>query len=408
MSASPPAHHDALLGPASPLGLLTRAQGRPRWAWLHRGRGWVGVGCDACTEAAGTARIARLRAVPAAAPRFVGLAFAAEPQATAPWWSAFPPALAATPEALYGPLPLPRQPAPAAGHTPLPPLKTVAGTTFAQWARAVQAALDALAATRLRKVVLARVEVLRLPAPVSPVAVLAALYHRHPTAYAFLMEPQPGLAFVGATPELLARVDGAHFHTVALAGTAPRGRTPAADARLAAALLASDKERREHAWVVQAIRSAMTPLTQTLHVPPAPRLRRLPHIQHLETPIHGVLQPGVGLLDVAEALHPTPALGGTPRPEALAFIAAHEPYDRGWYAAPVGMLFPDGSGELGVAIRSALLWSDRAVLYAGAGIVLGSDPAREWAETDLKLNTMRRALQAALQAAPLGQAEEGA
>lgn len=383
-----------------PFDLLRRAQGRPRWAWLHAGTAWVGLGVWAQASAEGPRRFRKIQRVGttlwersgSSCPAFVGFGFTPGDHHRSPWWDAFPAGLLAVPEEVHGPLSLD----PGGGSEPLEESalpEKIAGTPREAWREAVEAALTAIAQERLRKVVLARAEVRRFPTPPDPVAVLEALYRRHPEAYCFLYEPTPGAAFVGASPELLVRVDPeGRLATMALAGTAPRGATPEEDAALGRALLQSDKDRREHALVVEAIQRALEPLTRTLEVPETPRLRRLPQVYHLETPIQGVLRPEVGLLRVAEALHPTPALGGLPRQVALRFIARHEPVPRGWYAAPLGILFPDGSGELAVGIRSALLLGERVVLYAGAGIVAGSDPDREWDEIDLKLQTMRRAL----------------
>ena len=384
-----------------PFERLRSAAGQSRWAWLHRHSGWVGIGTQYAVEARDDARFRTLKTAlataPSSGPHFVGMGFSTRDHRPAPWWQAFPAALLTTPgtvEHYHLPLPDAPQAPPVARR-----VEVTGGTTFAEWQQAVEAALAAIRQHRLRKVVLARAEVLRFDVPPSPVDVLEALHAQHSQSYCFLMEPVPGTAFVGATPELLARVRAGTVETVALAGSAPRGHSHNRDALLGRQLLDSEKDRREHAVVVEAMRAALTPLTRGLAMPAAPRLRRLPHIQHLETPIRGPLKSGVGLLDVAAALHPTPALGGTPRDAAMDFIAAHEPFPRGWYAAPVGVAYPDGSGELGVAIRSALLFDNLAILYAGAGIVAGSDAAREWEETSLKLTTMRAALQTAAPAA---------
>ncbi len=387
----------------TPYAWLRQHTGQPRWAWLHGETAWVGAGLRESATAEGPERFRALQAgfpTEGKGPCFVGFGFSPRDHHRAPWWEAFPAALAASPASLRGPWPLPpAEGLPAPPPAELPPAEEVLSQQA--WETAVRAALEAIAVGALQKVVLARPAVLQLPVAPDPVAVLQALHRSQPRAYCFLFEPQPGMAFVGATPELLARVQHGQVETVALAGSIARGRDEHEDALLGRQLLQSAKDRREHAAVVTAIREALAPLTRGLAAPSEPRLRRLPHIQHLETPLRGLLRPGVGLLDVAAALHPTPALGGAPREAALRFIAAHEPYPRGWYAAPVGLLFPDGSGELGVAIRSALLLGNRAVLYAGAGIVAGSDPAREWQETALKLETMRRALAEALTAPQL-------
>ncbi len=391
-----------------PFDLLRRAAGHPRWAWIHAGTAWVGWGTWAQVAAQGRDRFQKIQRVSTRlgeapgpqGPAFVGFGFTPEDHRRPPWWQAFPAGMLVVPQEIHGPLtPDPEAffPRPEEGSIP----EKIAGTSPDAWRAAVNAALEAIAQEHLRKVVLARAEVRRFATPPDPVTVLAGLVRRHPEAYCFLYEPTPGVAFVGASPELLVRVrPGGRLETVALAGTAPRGRTPPEDAALGSGLLHSAKDRHEHALVVEAIRRALAPLTVALEVPPEPRLRRLPQVQHLETPIRAMLRPGVGLLQVAQALHPTPALGGVPRTAALRFIAAHEPQPRGWYAAPVGVIFPDGTGELAVGIRSALLLGDRAVLYAGAGIVPGSDPDREWAETELKLRTMRRALAAVALADP--------
>ena len=385
-----------------PFDLLRRAHGRPRFAWLRERTAWVGLGLRTAAVAEGEDRFQRLRWAArdlaarqgTAGPFFVGFGFTAKDHHPRPWWENFPAALAALPEEVHGPLALPLPSLPTVTLLGTPSLPSpLASPPRPQWEHTVSQALAAIAAGEFHKVVLARAEVLRFEAPLDPVTVLEALHRRHPTAFCFLFEPQPGVAFVGATPERLARVTPTgQVETAALAGTARRGGSPEEDTALGKALLHSEKDRREHAWVVEAIREALTPLAERLEIPAMPRLRRLPGLQHLETPIWGELRPAVGLLDVAAALHPTPALGGVPREAALRFIARHEPHPRGWYAAPVGIAFPDGTGELAVAIRSALLLGDQAVVFAGAGIVAGSDPAREWDETALKMTTMGEAL----------------
>ena len=180
---------------------------------------------------------------------------------------------------------------------------------------------------------------------------------------------------------------------MAIAGSAPRGADPESDARFAAALLASEKDREEHAVVVDTLRAELAPDRRD-----ADRRRgargswRSRHVQHLVTPMTGTLREEAGLLGLAGLLHPTPAVGGEPRDIALALIAEHEGFDRGWYAGPIGWLGADGDGELMVALRCALVRGREAVLFAGCGIVADSDPAREWEESRLKLRTMTAAL----------------
>jgi isochorismate synthase EntC len=180
----------------------------------------------------------------------------------------------------------------------------------------------------------------------------------------------------------------------ALAGSAPRGRTPAEDERLARALRESKKEQAEHDVVRRAVLEALAPVCESLDAPEAPGLLRLDGIQHLHTPVTGELRAGADgeLLALAGRLHPTPAVGGAPSAAARAFLADHEGLDRGGYAGGVGWLGASGDGELMVALRCALLEGRRATLLAGAGIVAGSDPDAELAETCLKLRAALAAL----------------
>ena len=200
----------------------------------------------------------------------------------------------------------------------------------------------------------------------------------------FYVRRSSGSTLVGATPELLVRVRGRAVSTMALAGTAPRGATPAEDEGLAAALLRCPKERHEHQLVAASIQHALAPVVEALEMPPRPRLRRLANVQHLETPIRGRLL-GSDVLDLVARLHPTPAVCGHPRRAAAAWLGRREDLDRGWYAAPIGWLAPNGDGAFHVALRCALLEGSRAWAFVGAGVVDGSDPAREWAETCAKL-----------------------
>jgi isochorismate synthase EntC len=158
------------------------------------------------------------------------------------------------------------------------------------------------------------------------------------------------------------------------------------------ALRASGKDRREHDLVVRAIADALAAAGADVALPAEPSVRELRHVLHLHTPIRATLREPRHVLELAARLHPTPAVGGTPTAEAVAWIAAREPTPRGWYAAPVGWFDLDGDGELAVAIRSGLLAGPRVHLWAGAGIVAGSDPDRELAETDVKLRAMLGAL----------------
>jgi menaquinone-specific isochorismate synthase len=257
-----------------------------------------------------------------------------------------------------------------------------------RWMAMVSEAVGRIRGGQLEKVVLARAAEVNATQPIDPIRILTALDERYPECYRFLIEPEPGHAFFGATPELLANIDGWQIRTDALAGSLRRGATPEEDKSLGQRLLADPKERHEHALVVQDIEQRLAPLTSNLEVAGEPSLRTLRNIQHLYTPISARLTAGVDALHVVEAMHPTPALGGTPRQQALDLIAELEPHPRGWYGAPVGWLDGEGNGQFAVAIRSAVSAGNNARLYAGAGIVADSIPEREWQETALKFRPM--------------------
>jgi len=256
--------------------------------------------------------------------------------------------------------------------------------SFAAWAQMIESARLTFAATPMRKVVLSRIAQLRAQRPFDIRQALARLCALYPDCYTFLFEPQPGNGFLGSTPELLVRVRGKEIETMALAGSIQRGANATEDAVLASALLSSAKDRNEHSLVVDALRNCLRPLTDTLSVAEEPAVLALRNIQHLLTPVRARLRRPEGVLPLVRALHPTPAMGGTPRELALEFIRAHEPNLRGWYAAPVGWIDRKMDGAFAVAIRSAVVQKERAWAYAGAGITPDSLPESEWNETDWK------------------------
>ena len=261
----------------------------------------------------------------------------------------------------------------------------------AGWDRIVGLFAGAVGRGRLDKVVLARRVDLRSAVEIDVENALRRLAAGAPegTIYAFV---RGGRTFLGATPERLVRTAGRDFETVAIAGSAARGSTAAGDAALAAALLASEKEREEHAVVVDMLRTSLAPLAETLEVGVTPGILPLRDVQHLVTPVRGRLREEAGLLGLAERLHPTPAVGGEPRALALEMIAEHEGIERGWYAGPIGWLGADGDGELMVALRCGVVAGRDATLFAGCGIVADSDPAREWEESRMKLRPVVSAL----------------
>ncbi len=265
--------------------------------------------------------------------------------------------------------------------------------TYDAWGAMLAAAGAAIADGRLEKVVLARICEARAEAAIDAAASLPYLNDRYADCYRFLFEPLPHHAFFGATPELLIAKQGDRIATMALAGSAARGRSAAEDEALADQLLHSAKDRHEHQLVVAAVGRQLADPTDELTIPPAPTVLRLRNIQHLLTPITGRLHsPATGILPLVRLLHPTPAMGGVPVGEALAFLRRAEPAPRGWYAAPIGWLDSRGDGVFAVAIRSAVSQHERAWLYAGAGIVADSAAEREWAETELKFRPMLGAL----------------
>ena len=257
---------------------------------------------------------------------------------------------------------------------------------------AVRRALGMIAAGEFDKIVLARRMELTAASPLHPLQVLNGLRERFPECYAFSFSDGRGPSFIGASPERLLRVEAGVLQTEALAGSARRGATASEDAALGGALLRSEKDLREQGMVLASILRRLAPLGLQPEYPGRPALLRLANVQHLQTPVRAALPPGVRLLDVLARLHPTPAVGGSPRAAACARIRELEAFPRGLYAGPLGWIDARGGGEFFVGIRSALVDGARASVYAGGGIVAGSDPAKELAETELKFRALLDAL----------------
>jgi salicylate biosynthesis isochorismate synthase/menaquinone-specific isochorismate synthase len=347
----------------------------------------------------------------AAGPVWVGgLAFAPD-GAGEPQWSSFPPALLILPEvslvrqagrtlltvaALGG-----SDPARLAGRIaslhsaeiPLADPHPIGRATISsvlppsRYEAAVAGAVERIRAGKLEKAVLAREVVVDAPAAHDPAALYGAVRELFPSCFCFCCGSAEG-AFIGASPELLVRRDGAGAATVALAGSTRRSADPAVDDHLGERLLRSSKDRSEHAIVARRIERSLRPHSIWVSSEPEPQIVRVANIQHLATPIHAQLAEPRSAIELAGLLHPTPAVGGEPRDAALELIGELEDLDRGWYAGPVGWMDSSEDGEFCVALRSALLRDRRAHLYAGAGIVADSDPAAELAETELKLDAM--------------------
>ncbi|WP_257458828.1 isochorismate synthase [Archangium lipolyticum] len=244
-------------------------------------------------------------------------------------------------------------------------------------------AVETINAGGLQKVVMARAVEVEGERVFDRVDVLARLREQNPRCATFLFRAPDGTAFLGATPETLCRVEGRRLETEALAGSAPPAQ--------AGSLEASDKDRREHETVVRYILKALKPLAERVEADAEPALLPLRNVVHLRTGIRAELREGVGVAELVAALHPTPAVGGTPREHALEFLLEHEALDRGWYAGPVGWVGLGRAHQM-VALRSARVKESKARLFVGAGIVAGSSAESEWRETEMKSLAMLRAL----------------
>jgi menaquinone-specific isochorismate synthase len=281
--------------------------------------------------------------------------------------------------------------APGADEGPAPRLRYADGALDpATWCAAVATAVGRIGAGELAKVVLARDLLVSSDVPLDPRRILRRLADRFPDCWTFAVD-----GLLGATPELLLRRRGRQLSARVLAGTAPRG-AGADDDRLAAALIGSVKDRAEHALAVDSLVRALEPYCAHLDAPHEPELLTLANVRHLATDLAGTQRRGgeAGLLELVGAVHPTAAVCGTPTAHAAEVIAELEGMDRGRYAGPVGWLDARGNGEFGLALRCAELTGDSgARLFAGCGIVTGSDPAAELAETQAKFAAFQAALE---------------
>jgi isochorismate synthase len=273
---------------------------------------------------------------------------------------------------------------------PLPPdpgvhtVESVPSTI--EWQAEVAAAVGAIKDGSFEKVVLARSVLVQSERPTDPYALVHYLGAANPHSYIYAVVVGER-AFVGASPELLLAQQGRCVQVNPLAGSARRGKGED-DIAVGEALLASGKDRAEHAIVVNDLVARLGDLTSELEYSQVPSLRRMATVQHLSTTIGGTLRPGVSTFDVLASIHPTPAVGGMPRLEALAFIDKAEGIDRGWYAGGVGWITPEGDSQIALALRCALVRGTTSRLYAGNGIVAESDPAAELVETRLKFQPL--------------------
>ncbi|MDQ2048901.1 isochorismate synthase [Natronolimnohabitans sp. A-GB9] len=256
-------------------------------------------------------------------------------------------------------------------------------TSPAAWRDQVETAIARIERGELTKVVLAQSLSVDLEEPVDVPATLERLRRQYPNCYRFLIDREIGGTFFGAPPERLVCKHGDRIETEALAGSIQRGETPATDDAYADEMRDSEKVQHEHGLVVDAIRDQLDPLADELTIAEQ-TIRRLANIQHLQTPIAATLEGDRHVLELVEALHPTPAVGGVPPTAAWETIRDTEAFDRGWYAAPVGWFDAAGDGEFAVGLRSGVANDDTVTLFAGSGIVADSDPDDEWDEVQLK------------------------
>jgi isochorismate synthase len=252
---------------------------------------------------------------------------------------------------------------------------------------AVARATETIRAGALSKIVLAREVQVHAPSAYDPAAVFGVLRDAFPSCFVFCVG-RGDATLVAASPELLVRREGQRVSTIALAGSTRRSADPAVDAHLGEQLMRDESYREEHAIVARRIERTLNRYAIWVATPAEPTLVRMANIQHLATPIRAQLAAPVEAIELAGLMHPTPAVGGEPSHDALELIPALEGLDRGWYTGPVGWTDAAGDGEFCVALRCALLRGNVAHCYAGNGIVRGSDPTAELAETEVKLQAL--------------------
>ncbi len=278
---------------------------------------------------------------------------------------------------------------PAGSAHPVPDRPRYAGSSVPDlvWMESVDRALDQISRSSLEKVVLARDYAVWSKTSFDTRRILDRLYGRFPECAVFLID-----GLVGASPEMLAEVNGDKIESVTLAGSGPRSDDPETDELLGRQLLASEKDQREHRLAAASVDASLSSITSRLFKDPEPVLLDLANVRHLATRFRGTLSQPTSVLEVAGRMHPTAAVGGSPRDLALSAIAELEGMDRGRYAAPVGWTAASGDGQVAIALRCAEISGARARLFAGSGIVAGSLPESELEETRLKLGAMLAAL----------------
>ncbi|MEQ9308716.1 MAG: isochorismate synthase [Balneolaceae bacterium] len=264
---------------------------------------------------------------------------------------------------------------------------------YYKWIDTINRAKKAIQNGEFEKVVLARQLKIKLNQKIKDTHILNRLRFQYPDCYSFLIRQDSESSFIGSTPERLASFNSKFVLTEGLAGSTSRGKTASEDAVLEYNLLHSNKDLREHGIVLEAIEENLEHYSDDVRHPNAPFVKKLSNVQHLYTPITAKIKNGVSRTEVLRTLHPTPAVGGFPRENAVTFIKENEDFDRGWYASPFGWINAHGNGEFVVAIRSGLIKNDEVHFFAGCGIVEDSDPEKEWEETNLKFIPMLTALE---------------
>ncbi len=382
--------------------------GRPVFVWESpSGESLAGIGAVCRLEAAGPARFAELRLglgrllaraehrgdPPRGFPGAIAIGgFSFAEQGARRGWPGFPDGSFHVPERTFWKAPgadtvetrwkaggeaAPGEP--AASEV----VETAVAWDRAAWIDAVRRTLERIREGAVSKAVLARSFTLRLTTADS-ISILGSLREAYPTCYRFLIADGRGNAFVGASPERLVRLAEGEVFTEAVAGT--QRCEPGEDvAALSRALLGRAKDRSEHGVVLRHLLETLSPLCESVRAPEIPDVMRLPHLLHLRTAVRGRARPGAHVMELVARLHPTPAVAGWPRAGALEWIGRVESGGRGWYAGPVGWVNAAGEGDFAVGIRSVAIRGRSAQLFAGAGIVEGSDPEMEWNETELKM-----------------------
>ena len=270
---------------------------------------------------------------------------------------------------------------------------TASDPSVRDWASSVSEALGMIESGELEKVVLARSVVVTSETPPAILRMFRELARSYPRCYNFAWKSGDAV-FMGASPELLASVRDGVLHSNPLAGSAPRGEGREDDEAIGDALLASRKDRNEHAYVVDAMTKALIPIASEISASNEPMLKKMASVQHLSSIIDARLMDGLDIFDVIAAVHPTPAVGGVPTKESSRAIAELETIERGWYTGGVGWVDGRGNGAVALGLRCGLIRGVTTHLFAGAGIVAGSEPDKELQETRLKLEPLLRLLTA--------------